>query len=407
MPAERFLFPEAAEPIQESDTSLEGGVDSGPEKHLVPFDKAPVQANNSLSKLKPKARQIATIAVWIVVAAALVLDAAIPISRSWAQKHRSSTGTIFSASIRPHTFATINSQFPGRVTALEVSLGQTVNVGDRLLVVNNPEFEMEFETANLRLQDVQARIAARNRRLLSGDADLRAVLAASSSAEERLADFSADESANTHESALERVRQIEIFVQKQLATDIDLQQAKSVEQQELRNARAAKEHLSRLKEELEAAQARVESLRNAQSETGVEDTNLRSELREATEAVKIASERLDSQSIVSTISGTVLRTAVNVGDVIPSGIPLVQLGQLELLDIDVPVDAEVVRRLKVGQRVKVRIPTEPPIDTGAPISNVLLVPAAEQSAYTVRITVKNPSVSTVLVGLTAEVEFPH
>ena len=148
--------------------------------------------------------------------------------------------------------------------------------------------------------------------------------------------------------------------------------------------------------------------RARRSESSKADTaNLRIELREAAEALRIASERRTSQKIVSTVSGTVLRVMVNAGDEIPSGIPLLQIAQLDRLDFDVPVGAELAKRIRTGDKVKVRVPTEPPELVSAPISAITLIPAREQSAYTVRITMQNPSPSTVLVGLTGEVEFPH
>jgi hypothetical protein len=96
---------------------------------------------------------------------------------------------------------------------------------------------------------------------------------------------------------------------------------------------------------------------------------------------------------------------VTPGDQIPSGYPLVQIGQLDRLDFDVPVDPLIARRLKQGQIVKVKVPTEPPTELTAPISAILLIPSQEQSAYTVRITAKNPAPSAILVGLAGEVEF--
>jgi multidrug resistance efflux pump len=362
----------------------------------------------STSKTKYVRRTI-TLCAWIIVAAGIALALSKPVARSLIQKYGSGPETTLAGSIRPHSFAAINSQFPGQVTTLHVTAGQKVNAGDPLLTLENPEFEMEYERAKGILQDVQARISARTARLSSedGDVDLRSAEGTLKGAEQRLSDFSLDQSNSSYVSAHEKVRQMQALVDQQLATDTELQQAQALEEMALRNLRSEKEHLSRLKEERDVAQARVQSLRNARSKTGADELNLVSELRQASEAFRIASQRRDSQKIVSTISGTVLRTSVNVGDQIPSGFPLLQVGQLELLDVDVPVAAQLANRLKVGQSVNIRIPTEPPVQNVAPISSVMLVPAAEQSAYTVRITMKNPSVSTVLVGLTAEVEFPH
>lgn len=350
------------------------------------------------------------LAIWIIVAAGVALALSGPVTRSLVKKYRGASETELAGSIRPHTFIAINSQFPGQVVSLHVSPLQTVKAGDPLLTLSYPDFEMEYQRAKVRLEDVQARISARSARFASqneGDVEVRAALSTLTAAEQRLADFSLDQQERSEQNAALKVREMQTLVHEQLATEAELQQAQATEEMELRNLHAEREHLSRLKEERDVAQARLQSLRDAESRTGSEEMNLQAELREASEAFRIASQRRDSQTIVSTISGTVLRTLVNVGDEIPSGFPLVQVGQLNLLDVDVPVSAELARTLKKGQKVMLRVPTEPPRDTEAAITDVVLVPAAEQSAYTVRITMANPSVSAILVGLAAEVRFPH
>ena len=77
----------------------------------------------------------------------------------------------------------------------------------------------------------------------------------------------------------------------------------------------------------------------------------------------------------------------------------------QLKELQRAVDALLARRLRVGQPVKVRVPTEPPTQISASVSEVLLVPSQERSAYTVRIAAKNPAPSQILVGLSAAVEF--
>lgn len=217
---------------------------------------------------------------------------------------------------------------------------------------------------------------------------------------------SLDGAENAYGKATARLEEVQELVHRQLATDLELAEATKAADAELRNLQAEREHLSRLKEEVEAAQARVDRARDLDS-SKAEAANLGIELREAAEALRLARARRDSQKIVSTVSGTVLRTMVNAGDEIPSGIPLLQIAQLDRLDFDVPVGAELAKRIKTGDQVQVRVPTEPPKLVSAPISAIMLIPAKEQSAYTVRITLPNPSPSAVLVGLTGEVEFPH
>jgi multidrug resistance efflux pump len=356
------------------------------------------------SSEKPKHsrfRRGAKVAVWVVIAAGIAIAVSSPISQTATEKKEQRSETILPASIRPHTFATINSEFPGQIAAMHVSPGTKVNSGDPLITLVNADLQMEYEKAKLHFETVQQRL---DHRLVSSEGnESESALGALQAAKERLAGFSLDENKNAHDTAAAKVNELRKLVQQQLATELELDQAKKVEDAELRDLRAQREHLSRLNEEVGIAQARVESSRQLSPSR----TDLNMELREAAEALRIATARRDSQNIVARMSGTVLRTMVNAGDQIPSGIPLLQVGQLDQLDFDVPVGADLAQRIKVGQKVNVRIPTEPPTQVSAPVSAVLLIATQDQSAYTVRITMRNPSPAAVLVGLAGEVEFPH
>jgi multidrug resistance efflux pump len=314
--------------------------------------------------------------------------------------------TVLPASIRPHNLVSINAEFPGRITNLSVKAGSSVSVGDVLMTLTNPEFEMEYERARVRLDAVQAKLA---RSRVSPDNRRRQANAiqALQAARERLEGSSLDVAQRAYQHDVARVRDLQNLLQQQLATEAELEQARKNEEAGLRNLQAEKEHQSRLKEELEAAQARVEESEDLSDPSEVRHLDLLAELHQAETELRIASRHLESQQIRATAAGTILRTMVTAGDEIPSGIPLLQVAQLDRLDFDVPVGADLARRIKVGQKVNLRIPTEPPIRITAPVSEILLVPSQDQSAYTVRITTQNPAPSTVVAGLAAEVEFSH
>jgi multidrug resistance efflux pump len=314
--------------------------------------------------------------------------------------------TILPATIRPHTLATINAGFPGRVTVVHVAPGSNVKAGDGLITLASSDFECEYDRAKLHFESAQQKLAHQD---LAGHTErqLEAAERTLNAAKERLGDSSLDEVQRAYEKDSANLREVQNLVQRQLATEIELQQARKGAQTGLQNLRAAREHLSRLREEVETAQATVDNLKDPHSSSAADALSLQIELREAAEALRIATLRRDSQNILATVAGTVLRTMVTAGDEIPSGVPLLQLAQLDQLDFDVPVSAEIARRVKVGDTVKVRVPTEPPMRVSAPVSAVVLIPAQDQAPFTVRITMQNPSHSIVLVGLTGEVEFPH
>ncbi|MGI8960325.1 MAG: HlyD family secretion protein [Bryobacteraceae bacterium] len=360
--------------------------------------------SNSEKSKKSSFRRGVKVAIWVVAAAGIAIAVSSPISQTAIERKELRAETILPASIRPHTFATINSEFAGQIAELHVSPGTKVNSGDPLITLLNADLQMEYERAKLHYETVQQRLDHRG---ASSDANQsQAAIGGLQAAKERLAGFSLDETKNAHDAAVAKVRELQKLVQQQLATELELDEARKAEEAGLRDLRAEREHLSRLNEEVQVAKIRVAATGQLSPLAG-DALNLNIELREAAEALRIAAARRDSQRILARTSGTVLRTMVNAGDEIPSDVPLLQLGQLDQLDFDVPVGADLAQRIKVGQKVNVRVPTDPPTQMSAPVSAILLIATQDQSAYTVRITMRNPSPNAVLVGLAGEVEFPH
>lgn len=355
-------------------------------------------------------RQTLHFVIGILVVGGIALALSSSVLRPTSQKTSRPADTILPASIRPHTMATISSMFPGQIATMHVSAGTKVKAGDPLMTLANSEFVIEHERAKSRFEDVQQTLNNRARSIgetRTLESQSQSAIRTLEAAKERLAGFSLNEVQTAYEMANARVRELEKLMQRQVATDTELEEARKVKDVAMRNVRAEREHLSRLKEELAAAQGRVDDAQRLWAPSRADDVHLKMALREAAEALRIADKRRDSQNIRSTISGTVLRTMVNTGDEIPSGVPLLQIGELDQLDFDVPVGADLALKFKVGQKVNVRMPTEPPTRISAPISAILLVPVQDHSAYTIRISIKNPSPSAVLVGLAGEVEFPH
>ncbi|MBV8551441.1 MAG: HlyD family efflux transporter periplasmic adaptor subunit [Acidobacteriaceae bacterium] len=300
--------------------------------------------------------------------------------------------------------ATISSEFPGQVVAMNVKAGMKVKAGDAILTLDDPEFELEYERAKVRYEDVQQRWRSRTTGsdpAGNTNAESQEAMRAYNAAKERLAGYSLEPAQRAYDDATAKFDEMQRLASQQLATDAELEQAKRIQDQELRNLRAEREHLSRLEEEVHVAAARVQNTHGFASPS----MEVNMDLREAAEALRIASARRDAQKITSTVSGTVIKTMVSVGDLIPSGIPLVQIAQLDQLDFDVPVGAGLARNFQRGDSVTVHVPTEPPTLLPAVISDITLAPSQDNSAYTIRVTVPNPAPSSILAGLGGEVEF--
>jgi multidrug resistance efflux pump len=338
------------------------------------------------------------------VAVALVLSIAHPVSQAISGRAHTSSAIVLPAIIRPHHVVTISSGFPGSINAVNVSAGQEVKAQDVLITLVDPEFGMEYERAKVHLESIRRRLAHRS--ISDHSSDLPRAEAAFSAASERLKAFHPEVSQSYFEKTQAHFREVEKLAQQGLATDVEVEQARHSSGMALQEVQNEREHLSRLKEEAENAASRVADSRRFLVPTPTEEElDLRRELLDAEAAVELAGRRLGSQKVLATGPGTVLKVLVNVGDQIPSGVPLLQMGRLDLLDLDVPVDALLAKRIRVGQMVKVRLPTEPSAQLLASVSSISPVPSQDQSAYTVRITAKNPAPSEILVGLSGQVEF--
>jgi multidrug efflux pump subunit AcrA (membrane-fusion protein) len=120
----------------------------------------------------------------------------------------------------------------------------------------------------------------------------------------------------------------------------------------------------------------------------------------------VARERADRLTIRASKSGTVLETGARAGEWTPAGQRIARIADLSTLTISAPVAAGIAQQVKPGRKVLVRLPIGTSFETKAKVSEVTLVPGADQ-AYVVRVVIPNPDPKAVVVGLEAEIELDH
>jgi multidrug efflux pump subunit AcrA (membrane-fusion protein) len=103
----------------------------------------------------------------------------------------------------------------------------------------------------------------------------------------------------------------------------------------------------------------------------------------------------------------VLSVPVAAGERVTAGAVLFQIGDLSELSVEVPVGAQIARKIHRGEKVLVRLPMDPPRQVEAPVSSVLLTPGEDGQSYVVRILIPNPDTNVILAGLEGEVVFRH
>jgi RND family efflux transporter MFP subunit len=169
--------------------------------------------------------------------------------------------------------------------------------------------------------------------------------------------------------------------------------------------------------EIEARVARAETLlaqarRDLQRESGLLEieASTRETVRRLREQVKVneaayreARAMLDYTSVKAPFSGTVTAKLVEVGDLAAPGTPLLQLEKSDTLEVVVPVPESAARRLAIGQRLPVNVPTAG-LELAAQISEI--APTVEPTSRSVRVKLALPASPTLRGGQFARVSFP-
>ena len=102
-----------------------------------------------------------------------------------------------------------------------------------------------------------------------------------------------------------------------------------------------------------------------------------------------------------------IRVNATLGGAIQEGAPLIEIANSGNLHFDVSAPATIARSIHQGDPVLVRVPTDPPAEVPARVSQVLLEPDPQQLSYLIRVTIPNPAPDRLLVGLEGAVAFNH
>ncbi len=342
-----------------------------------------------------------------LVAFSLVLP---PVSRGWSKRYESGLKTVLPARIRAAQINTLSLDFTATAVSVRVKPGEQVKAGQILAEFESAEVRQMFDRAQLRMALTKARMspaAKRESPLL--DEQYRGAVMARDAARERLNNYSLEATEASYARAKSEVANLAKLVAQRLATAQDLEAARQQEAMELRNVRAAKENLMRLKQEAEAADSQLRMAKIQRDEKPASDSpaSARLDYEDAQMALQAAQEKLESLHLRAPRSGTVLQVSVEVGAKVSGGAPIFQLADLSTLVVEVPVTGKMAQEIERGSKVTVAVPTDPPMEVKARVSEVLLVPDQLQQSHVVRIVIPNPAPATILVGMEGAVEFPH
>ncbi len=330
----------------------------------------------------------------------------------------SSTGleTVLPARIRAAGLYAVNAGMSGTMTELSVKAGATVEAGQLLGVIANPDIEglvertrRRMELAEARLARPQAPTAQPQQRWLDEQhaSAARNLLAA----EQRLREFSLADAEQSHARAKADAGRIRTLLEQHLATSREAEDAQRQADNELRNLNARREAGARLRQELEAAQSQVKMARlqldSAITASPADSGYARLEFEEAKAAYENLTARREGLRVVAERSGTVIQVNATQGGAVQEGVVLFQIANSTNLHFDVSAPASVAKAVHAGDSVLVRVPTDPPSEVPARVAQVLLEPDPQQLSYLIRVTIPNPAPDRLLVGLEGAVAFNH
>ena len=322
--------------------------------------------------------------------------------------------TVLPARIKAAGMFAINAELSGTVTELSVKPGDTVEAGQLLAVIANPEIAGLVERARRRMEFAGARLAQPKtagepqRRWL--DEQQAAADRNLSAAEQRVRQFSLADAEQPYARARTNAERIKSLLEQRLATGREAEDAQREADNELRNLNARREVGARLRQELEAAQSQAKMARlqlDSSTPVAADSGYAKLEFEEAKAAYEKLSERSGGLRVVAERGGTVIQVNAAAAGAVQEGAILFQIANSGNLHFDVSAPASIAKGVHAGDSVLVRVPTDPPAEVPARVERVLLEPDPMQQSYLIRVTIPNPAPDRLLVGLEGAVAFNH
>lgn len=313
--------------------------------------------------------------------------------------------------------ASVSFSLPGRIVEIPVEIGDAVSLGDVLAYQADDTQQIALSQAQLSLNLAQlqkdqllagpdeAQIAVAQANVNSAQGAVSSILNSVSADDVRAAELAYQQAQSVLDSA-QHDRAFGNGTQQQ----IDLLDARVGEA--TFNAEIARLNLASLQSansgQLNAAYARVNQ---AQAEldrvvAGVTDAELEradATIAQAQVAVDRAQVAVDRAQLKAPFDGVVTAISSEVGALVASGVPVVQIADIQPLRLVVQVDELDVDRLAIGLPVTITLDALPNVKLDAVVENIALVPNNVGGIVSYDTTIRLTGDSEqVRVGMTAE-----
>jgi len=306
-------------------------------------------------------------------------------------------GVAFEGTVRPANEIRITSEITGTVSNISVKVGDSVQKGREVLRLDDREAELGAKQAAVELEAAKAKLD--NSRLQLADANARVAISQrqEQSVPSRQWRDSPERAAAAYELALTKYNRTKELYQ----AGVIAQQELDARSTELRVARDDLENAKKLAR-VSATLARDQT-DQVNLQTKVTRAELQEQLHEAELGYERAMHKLDATVVRTTTAGVVSEIPVHIGDRVPGGTVLLRLAELHRMIAEVPVAAQMISRLKVGQPARVRLSSSPTRDVDGRIDVINPLPSANMT-HTVEVEFDNPTLL-LLAGQPTEVTF--
>ncbi len=306
-------------------------------------------------------------------------------------------GVAFEGTVRPASEIRITAESTGTVSDISVKVGDTVQKGQPLLGMDDREAQLNVKQASVELEAAETKLD--KFRVQLADADARVAI---SQRQEQLVPTrqwrdSPERAAAAYDQALLNYNR----TKKLFEAGLIAQQEVDARGTELRMARDDLENAKELA--AVSAQLAHDQADQASLQAKVTREELQAQLRQAQVNYERAKQQADATVVRATTAGVVSEIPVRLGDRVPGGAVLARLAKLDRMIAEVPVAAQMISELRVGQTAQVRLSSLPAREVEGRIRAINPLPS-QNMTHIVEVEFDNPTLLLV-AGQPAEVRF--
>ncbi|OLE96912.1 MAG: hypothetical protein AUG75_14600 [Cyanobacteria bacterium 13_1_20CM_4_61_6] len=393
----KLLSPEWGEPAEGSSKLLPTAVVPSNADLLDRLENHPAQLPGKTNLSHKKIRNYLILAFFVTGLVLLGTNHAWHPHGSAFADSQSIYGVTFEGTVRPASEIRITAESTGTVSNISVKVGDTVQEGQQLLGMDDRDAQLTVKQASVELEVAETKLD--RFRLQLADADARVAI---SQRQEQLVPTrqwrdSPERAAAAYDQAIVNYSR----AKKLFDAGLIAQQELDARGTELRIARDDLENAKQLA--VVSTKLARDQADQANLQAKVRREELQEQLRQAQVNYERARQQADATVVRATTAGVVSEIPVRLGDRIPGGAVLARLAKLDRMIAEVPVAAQMISGLRVGQSAQVGLSSLPPRKVEGRIRAINPLPS-QNMTHIVEVEFDNPTLLLV-AGQPAEVRF--